>query len=693
MRLQMVAEDWRSEASASIAARDWRSVETAIAAAVRGDTALPGDGAPLLPSPWPARGDLDARELDARVTWRLEVAYLGQAFSGYAWQPAASRPTVEGCLQNALAALHDGRSELRLSCAGRTDAGVSALAQRVSFHASAGLCEEALAESLARASPAPAALRLVQARIAEQRYHATYSTAWRRYAYLLPPAPGQSREAAAQEAATIDALLRPLAGAPRDYAALGRSVPAGKNTTTLLRLCRCRLVELPAAPGGSAPFAARLDLVGDRFLRRQVRTLVATAVAVAAGVAAGDGAAAAGGDEAAALLALCTGGRQELTAHPAPAEGLVFVCAGGEDELEHEWRLAGEELVGGEEGWELLDWADGGPGLPTTQADAGGGEGGRRRAASRPGGKPAAQAQAAAQAEALGLLELQAKCGAPLDALLAQRVRARGLGPEERSSVAALLEGVSRRQGRIDARLRAAGVTPAPRSRLLASLRLSDGGAGDGGDCGVGLPEQTTAAERRWLSSLSPPLEGAEMDAASRLECPSWAWERFRAAYGDGVDAELRALQLDAPLDLRVNTLKATRHEALTAIRSAGFAAERTPYSPVGIRLPSRAVALGAIPGLREGVVDPQDEGSQLVALLLGAKPGEHVVDYCAGAGGKTLALAAQMRNKGRLVAMDVDHARLERGAPRRKKAGVDNVQTHVIEQGKDKWLKRRKRT
>ncbi|EOD21900.1 hypothetical protein EMIHUDRAFT_255181, partial [Emiliania huxleyi CCMP1516] len=87
------------------------------------------------------------------------------------------------------------------------------------------------------------------------------------------------------------------------------------------------------------------------------------------------------------------------------------------------------------------------------------------------------------------------------------------------------------------------------------------------------------------------------------------------------------------------------------------------------------------------------DEGSQLVALLLGAKPGEHVVDYCAGAGGKTLALAAQMRNKGRLVAMDVDHARLERGAPRRKKAGVDNVQTHVIEQGKDKWLKRRKRT
>ena len=165
------------------------------------------------------------------------------------------------------------------------------------------------------------------------------------------------------------------------------------------------------------------------------------------------------------------------------------------------------------------------------------------------------------------------------------------------------------------------------------------------------------------------------------------------------VGAELRALSEAAPLDLRVNLLKGTRQEALAALRAAGFAAAPTPYSPVGIRLAQRSgtIELGQLPGLLEvrarvrvgvrvrvrvrvrapnpnanpnqGRVEPQDEGSQLIALLLGARPGELVADYCAGAGGKTLALAAAMGNRGRLWAMDIDERRLASGAPRCAKA------------------------
>ena len=138
------------------------------------------------------------------------------------------------------------------------------------------------------------------------------------------------------------------------------------------------------------------------------------------------------------------------------------------------------------------------------------------------------------------------------------------------------------------------------------------------------------------------------------------------------VGAELRALSEAAPLDLRVNLLKGTRQEALAALRAAGFAAAPTPYSPTGIRLAQRSgtIKLGQLPGLLEGLIEPQDEGSQLIAHLLGAQPGELVADYCAGAGGKTLALAASMGNRGRLWAMDIDERRLASGAPRCAKAG-----------------------
>ena len=762
--------EWREKSAEAMEARDWASVEAAVAAAVEGEALLPGDapapvgfeeqaaavaaavgGEALLPgdAPAPVGFEEQAAPLSsssvsqsARITWRLRVAYLGVAFSGFAWQSAAPKPTVEGCLQQAIQPLLDGRSELRLSCAGRTDAGVSSLGQLVSFHSWPQLSESDLHDAVARASPERGALRLVDARRMDDGYHATFSTAWRRYAYLLPASPGATRVEAAAEAARLDGLLRPLAGEPRDYAALGRSVPAGKDTTMTLRHAAARLVELPVAPSGggggdddpgvAAPttWATRIDLVGDRFLRRQVRTLVSTAVACASSDtaaadvtddddAAADAAAAAGSD----LLEACTSGEQRRTAHPAPSAGLVLAAAGSADEFDGfsdgDGSAGGEGRFGDDDDDEA-EYAPEYAGLGATAAAAGTAAASSAAAAST-STSTSSSVDGAALAAALALLEAQQQRGAPLDVLLLRHARAHNLQQHERSAISTHLDDVARCHARLGGRLRAAGVEPTPRSRLLASLRLCRGHAA------AELPATgLTPEERRWLAALAPPLapagddaaaaaaagaagaagsEGGLEERAAALECPAELLPLFDETFGGRAAAarELLALQTAPPLDLRVNTLKTTRREALAALRAAGFAAEPTPHSPVGIRLRERGggVALGRLPGLLEGRIEPQDEGSQLVALLLGALPGEHVVDYCAGTGGKTLALAAAMANKGRILATDIDAARLERAAPRHVKAGVDTVTRHAIAGGDggaavgaaDKFLKRRKRS
>ena len=300
-------------------------------------------------------------------------------------------------------------------------------------------------------------------------------------------------------------------------------------------------------------------------------------------------------------------------------------------------------------------------------------------------------------AAAIEILDEQAGNPGPLDLILQRYVRARRyIGSKDRSSLGDHVFGAVRRQGRLDWRLRAAGAEPGPRARILADAVLTGGASmydlsAMTADAQYGPPPLTTE-ELGWLGSIGPPpLAGAGMPLQAELECPDWAWPGFNAAFGDLAADELAALREPAPLDLRVNTLKTTHEHALAEIRAAGFEARGMPYSPYGIRLMER-VALGRLPGLLDGAVDPQDEGSQLVAMMVGAQPGESVVDFCAGAGGKTLAIAANMQNKGRLFALDSDARRLERSAPRYAKAGVDNVQRREISTGADSWLKRRKR-
>ncbi|HXC91667.1 MAG TPA: RsmB/NOP family class I SAM-dependent RNA methyltransferase, partial [Stellaceae bacterium] len=151
---------------------------------------------------------------------------------------------------------------------------------------------------------------------------------------------------------------------------------------------------------------------------------------------------------------------------------------------------------------------------------------------------------------------------------------------------------------------------------------------------------------------------------------------------------EMAALNAAAPVDLRVNLLKADRETVRRVLAAEGVAAEPTPWSPLGLRLAARA-PLSGLKAFKDGLFDVQDEGSQLAALLAGARPGMRVVDFCAGAGGKTLALAAGMANRGKLVACDVSARRLERAGLRLRRAGVGNVERRVLSSENDKWVKR----
>lgn len=176
----------------------------------------------------------------------------------------------------------------------------------------------------------------------------------------------------------------------------------------------------------------------------------------------------------------------------------------------------------------------------------------------------------------------------------------------------------------------------------------------------------------------SATLPGADAPAHVRLNYPEWLEAEFKEAFGDRLEAEMAALMTRAPTDLRVNTLKGDRDAALAALIEAGVELEPTPLAPLGLRLKTRFNVQG-LQAFRDGLVELQDEGSQIACLLTSAKPGEQIVDLCAGGGGKTLALAAMMGNRGQIHACDTDRRRLGKLMPRAQRAGARNVQTRFI--------------
>lgn len=171
-------------------------------------------------------------------------------------------------------------------------------------------------------------------------------------------------------------------------------------------------------------------------------------------------------------------------------------------------------------------------------------------------------------------------------------------------------------------------------------------------------------------------------------EFPEWLFPFLKRRFEDTLKEEMQEMLTQAPLDLRVNTLKTTRDEALASLTHTGLSIVKTPLSPWGLRCQERA-NITQTKAFMDGLVEVQDEGSQLIATLMEAKPGQAILDLCAGAGGKTLALAALLQNKGRIVATDTALWRLKRTKERLKRAGACNVELREISGVHDKWLKR----
>ena len=199
-----------------------------------------------------------------------------------------------------------------------------------------------------------------------------------------------------------------------------------------------------------------------------------------------------------------------------------------------------------------------------------------------------------------------------------------------------------------------------------------------------GLSDDETALLERISQidrSLLPPKQRANL--------PDWLYDKFVAQYGEEEALQLAAvLNTPAPLDLRVNALKANREDVVAELATAPIAAEPTPYAPLGLRIRKKP-ALQNLPLFKSGAIEVQDEGSQVLAQLLGARRGEMVVDFCAGAGGKTLALGAIMRSTGRLYAFDVSEKRLTKLKPRLARSGLSNVHPVVIAHERDAKVKR----
>jgi 16S rRNA (cytosine967-C5)-methyltransferase len=174
-----------------------------------------------------------------------------------------------------------------------------------------------------------------------------------------------------------------------------------------------------------------------------------------------------------------------------------------------------------------------------------------------------------------------------------------------------------------------------------------------------------------------------------QADVPDWLWEKLVNQYGEAEALTMaRSLHLSAPLDLRVNRLNGQREAVLALFAKEGIVAAPTPYSPDGVRLKEK-IALNKHVLFVKGVVEVQDEGSQLIALLLAPRRGEMVADFCAGAGGKTLALGALMHNSGRLYAFDVAQKRLSNLRPRLARSGLSNVHPQLIVNERDQKLKR----
>lgn len=268
----------------------------------------------------------------------------------------------------------------------------------------------------------------------------------------------------------------------------------------------------------------------------------------------------------------------------------------------------------------------------------------------------------------------------PADAVVSHYFRDhRELGHADRAFVAETVFAVLRRGRSIEARCDG---QLSDRRRLLVALAVTRGWSQRE------LAPVLKASEEEWLAAAKAMPE-ADFPPAVRCDLPDWLYAKLEAQFGaDEVIKLADGLNQPAPLDLRTNTIKTTRDELLAKLVAEDIPAQPGSLSPVAIRLRGKP-ALAKNPLFLQGAFEVQDEGSQLLGYLLEPKRGEMVVDFCAGAGGKTLLLGALMKNTGRLYAYDVSDKRLARLKPRLARSGLSNVHPMRIEHERDTKIKR----
>jgi len=265
----------------------------------------------------------------------------------------------------------------------------------------------------------------------------------------------------------------------------------------------------------------------------------------------------------------------------------------------------------------------------------------------------------------------------PADAVVSRYFREhRSLGPRERATLAETAYAVLRRKLLFE-HLAQSG--SGPRERRLAIL----GFAGPRDFLKSALDEQ----EKAWLDHCDA-IDPASLAERHRHNLPDWLVEPLKAQLGEGFWPLVEALNQPAALDLRVNALTDKRADVQHELQLAGIRAEPTRYSPWGLRIQGKP-ALTKLDAFARGAIEVQDEGSQLLALLTDARRGQMVVDFCAGAGGKTLALGAAMRNTGRLYAFDVSAHRLDNLKPRLARSQLSNVHPAALAHERDERVKR----
>jgi 16S rRNA (cytosine967-C5)-methyltransferase len=281
--------------------------------------------------------------------------------------------------------------------------------------------------------------------------------------------------------------------------------------------------------------------------------------------------------------------------------------------------------------------------------------------------------------QAAAALSVLLQFSGPADEVLSRYFRAhRALGRQDRAFIAESAFAVLRRKRSLE---HAAGSAD-PRALLIAALLRVFGLSGRALD-------EALRAEDLALVSRIRAARTEDLPPAIRADLPDWLWLKLAAEHGEAEAMQIAHGMLNAaPLDLRANVARLDRDAALARLAEDGIEGAPTPLSPAGIRLAEKP-AINRHPLFTEGLVEVQDEGSQLLAWLVGPRRGEMIADYCAGAGGKTLALAMLMRGTGRMYAMDVSASRLAALAPRAARAQVTSIHPLVLSGDNDARVKR----